>query len=104
MESLQKSFDVIVVGAGTGGTTAARFTAQKGLDVCLIDRKERSQIGNKICGDAVGTEIFDILNINHPKEDELSCHIKGAKLYSPNLNKCITLTDPKQAGYEINRL
>ncbi|TFG22849.1 MAG: NAD(P)/FAD-dependent oxidoreductase [Promethearchaeota archaeon] len=104
MESFQKSFDVIVVGAGTGGTTAARFTAQKGLDVCLIDRKERSQIGNKICGDAVGTEIFDILNINHPKEDELSCHIKGAKLYSPNLNKCITLTDPKQAGYEINRL
>lgn len=104
MENLQKSFDVIVVGAGTGGTTAARFAAQKGLDVCLIDRKESKQIGNKICGDAVGSEIFDILNINPPKDEELSCYIKGAKLYSPNMKKCLTLVDPKQAGYIVNRL
>ncbi|MFX0004853.1 MAG: geranylgeranyl reductase family protein, partial [Candidatus Hermodarchaeota archaeon] len=99
-----KSFDVIIVGAGTGGTTAARFVAKKGLDVCLIDRKQKAKIGDKICGDAVGNEIFDILKINHPKNKELSCHIKGAKLYSPNLKKCISLIDPKQAGYIVNRL
>jgi geranylgeranyl reductase family protein len=104
MENIQKSFDVLVVGAGTGGTTAARFAAMKGLDVCLIDRKQRDNIGDKICGDAVGNEIFDILNINHPKNEELSCHIKGAKLYTPNLKKCINLVDPKQAGYIVNRL
>ncbi len=104
MENIEKSFDVIIVGAGTGGTTAARFTAKKGLSVCLIDRKQRGDIGDKICGDAVGNEIFDILKINHPKNEELSCHIKGAKLYSPNLKKCITLLDPKQAGYIVNRL
>ena len=80
-----KFFDVIIVGAGTGGTTAARFTAKKGLNVCLIDRKKREDIGDKICGDAVGNEIFDILKISHPKDEELSCHIKGAKIYSPNL-------------------
>ncbi len=99
-----KFFDVIIVGAGTGGTTAARFTAKKGLNVCLIDRKKREDIGDKICGDAVGNEIFDMLKINHPKDEELSCHIKGAKLYSPNLKKCITIVDPKQAGYIVNRL
>jgi geranylgeranyl reductase family protein len=104
MEDLKKSFDIIVVGAGTGGTTAARFAAQKGLNVCLIDRKDRGDIGNKICGDAVGADIFDFLNINPPKDDDLSCHIKGAKLYSPNLQKCITLVDPKQAGYIVNRV
>jgi geranylgeranyl reductase family protein len=104
MESLKKSFDVIVVGAGTGGSTAARFAAKEGLDVCLIDRKPKKLIGDKICGDAVGTEIFDYLQISHPKGDELSCHIKGAKLYTPNLQKCITLMDPKQAGYIVNRL
>ena len=103
MESIQHSFDVIVVGAGTGGTTAARFAAKNGLDVCLIDRKPRDKIGIKICGDAVGNEIFGLLNINHPKNEELSCHIKGAKLYSPNLKKCLTLVDPKQAGYIVNR-
>ena len=104
MEKLHKTFDVIVVGAGTGGSTAARFVAEKGLDVCLIDSKDKKEIGNKICGDAVGAEIFDFLKIKHPKDDELSCKIKGAKLYSPNLKKCIDLTDPKQAGYIVNRI
>jgi geranylgeranyl reductase family protein len=104
MENIKKSFDVIVVGAGTGGSTAARFAAEKGLNVCLIDRKPRSKIGEKICGDAVGNDIFDFLSINHPKDEELSCYIKGAKLYSPNKKKCLTLLDPKQAGYIVNRL
>ena len=104
MENLQKSFDVIVVGAGTGGTTAARFAAENGLNVCLIDSKDKKEIGNKICGDAVGNEIFDFLKINHPRDEELSCKIKGAKLYSPDLKKCIDLTDPKQAGYIVNRI
>ena len=104
MEKLHKTFDVIVVGAGTGGSTAARFAAERGLNVCLIDSKDKKEIGNKICGDAVGAEIFDFLKIKHPKDDELSCKIKGAKLYSPNLKKCIDLTDPKQAGYIVNRI
>ncbi|MFX1274113.1 MAG: geranylgeranyl reductase family protein [Promethearchaeota archaeon] len=97
-------FDVIVVGAGTGGSIAARFAAQNGLKVCLIDRKTKDKIGDKICGDGVGTEIFNFLNINHPKDEELSCQIKGAKLYSPNLQKCLDMIDPKQAGYVVNRL
>ena len=98
-------FDIIIVGAGTGGTTAARFAAQKGLDVCLIDSKPREKIGDKICGDAVGTEAFELLKIDPPKAGvDLSCHIKGAKLYSPNLQKCINLIDPKQAGYVVDRL
>ena len=104
MEDIRSKFDIIVIGAGTAGTTAARFAAKRGLEVCLVDRKPRNQIGDKICGDAVGNEIFDFLNINHPKNEELSCHIKGAKLYPPNLKKCITLIDPKQAGYIVNRL
>jgi digeranylgeranylglycerophospholipid reductase len=104
MENLRKTYDVIVVGAGTGGSTAARFAAQYGLDVCLIDSKKSEEIGNKICGDAVPEDIFDFLRINPPKGVELSCHIKGAKLYSPNLKKCITMIDPKQVGYIVNRL
>jgi geranylgeranyl reductase family protein len=104
MENLHKTFDVVVVGAGTGGSTAARFAAEKGLKVCLIDSKDKKDIGNKICGDAVGNDIFDFLKIKHPRDDELSCKIKGAKLYSPDLKKCIDLTDPKQAGYIVNRI
>ena len=104
MENSQKTFDVIIVGAGTGGSIASRFAAKKGLSVCLIDSKEKKEIGNKICGDAVGNDVFDYLQIKHPQDDELSCKIKGAKLYSPDLKKCIDLTDPKQAGYIVNRI
>jgi digeranylgeranylglycerophospholipid reductase len=101
---ISKIYDVIVVGAGTGGAIAAQFAAKKGLNVCLIDRKEKNKIGDKICGDAVGSEIFGLLNISPPKDKELSCLIKGAKLYPPNMKKCLTLVDPKQVGYIINRL
>ncbi len=104
MEPIKKFFDIIVVGSGTGGATAARFAAKKGLEVCLLDSKEKDKVGDKICGDAVGTEVFEFLKINAPRGKELSCHIKGAKLYSPNLKKCIDLFDPKQAGYIVNRL
>ncbi|TXT67330.1 MAG: Digeranylgeranylglycerophospholipid reductase [Promethearchaeota archaeon] len=104
MESLDKVFDVIVVGAGTGGATAARFAAQNGLDVCLLDRKPRNEIGSKICGDAVGKEIFTLLNIKPPRGEELSCPIIGAKLYPPNREKCIEMKDPKQTGYIIDRI
>jgi len=104
MESEKTQFDVIVVGAGTGGTTAARFAAKKGLEVCLIDRKDRDDIGKKICGDAIGKEIFDMLQISPPSGKEKSCDIKGAKLYSPNRKKCINMIDPKQTGYIVDRL
>lgn len=103
-KDLDQQFDVLIVGAGTGGSIAARFAAKHDLKVCLIDTKKREKIGDKICGDAVGTEIFEFLDIPHPQEEELSCHIKGGKLYPPNMEKSITLTDPKQAGYIVHRL
>ncbi len=104
MELSENTFDVIVVGAGTGGSIAAQFAAKNGLNVCLIDRKERYKIGNKICGDAVGKEVFDVLKIEHPKGKELSCNIKGVKLYSPDRTKCITMIDPRQTGYIVDRV
>jgi digeranylgeranylglycerophospholipid reductase len=104
MQDFKSSYDLIVVGAGTGGTIAARFAALQGLKVCLLDTKTRSSIGDKICGDAVGTDVFHFLGINPPQNEELSCHIKGAKLYSADGKKCLDLMDPKQAGYIVHRL
>jgi len=47
-------FDVIVVGAGTAGCLAAKTTAEAGLKVCLVERKNQKDIGEKVCGDALG--------------------------------------------------
>src|SRR5688572_12603500 len=51
--------DVIVVGAGPGGATAAMALAQKGYDVLLLDRQSFPR--DKICGDAIPASAIDIL-------------------------------------------
>lgn len=53
--------DVLVVGAGPAGSTAARFCAGKGTDVLMIDR--RSEIGYPVqCGEFLPSskEMYDI--------------------------------------------
>jgi geranylgeranyl reductase family protein len=43
--------DVIVVGAGPGGSTAASLLARRGLDVLLLDKSDFPR--DKVCGDAL---------------------------------------------------
>ena len=54
-------YDVIIAGAGTGGATTAYTLAKRGHSVLLIDRKERDNIGNKTCGDALGNHHIEEL-------------------------------------------
>ena len=51
--------EVIVVGAGPGGATAAILLAQKGYDVLLLDRSTFPR--DKVCGDAVPGRALDLL-------------------------------------------
>lgn len=51
--------DVIVVGAGPGGSTTATALAQQGHDVLLIDRHTFPR--DKICGDAISQECIRIM-------------------------------------------
>ena len=51
--------DVIVVGAGPGGATAAFFMARAGLRVLLIDKSGFPR--DKICGDAISGKSIEIL-------------------------------------------
>lgn len=51
--------DVIVVGAGPGGSTTAMALAQKGYDVLLLDRQTFPR--DKICGDAVPATALELL-------------------------------------------
>ena len=53
------TYDVIVVGAGPGGSTAASFMAQKGLQVLLIDKSDFPR--DRVCGDAISGKSVDVL-------------------------------------------
>ena len=97
-------YDIIIVGAGTGGALAAKTTAKLGLNTLLLERKPAESVGDKVCGDAAEQRDFDQLNIALPKGDELENTIKASNLYSPDQRVCRSLSETGSAGFIINRI
>ena len=96
--------DVIVVGAGTAGCMAAKNIAKAGFKVYLIDLNKKEEIGEKVCGNAVGTHHFNELGLAYPKGDELSNTIEAVKIYSPDLQTIFTVKGGKGVyGFMLNR-
>ena len=98
-----EKFDVIVVGAGTAGCLAAKTTAEAGLKVCMIERKERGEIGEKVCGDALGEHHLRTVGLEKPQGGELEKRIEGVKIYSPDLKTVFTIAYEDYVGYMLNR-
>ncbi|MFW9789440.1 MAG: geranylgeranyl reductase family protein [Candidatus Thorarchaeota archaeon] len=76
-------YDVVVIGAGPGGATAARALAKNGLEVCLIDKDRFPR--DKPCGGGFSQGIIDEFSYLKPRTDEF---LKGVArvgvLHSPN--------------------
>ena len=94
---------MIVVGAGTAGCLAAKTTAEAGLKVCLVERKKSEEIGEKICGDALGEHHLKTLGLEKPQSGELEKRIEGIKIYSPNMQTVFTIEHEDFVGYLLNR-
>jgi len=97
-------FDIIVVGAGTGGCIAAKTGAKMGYKVCLIDHKPNQEIGDKICGDAIGKHHFDRLGIAPPRDKEQASLIKGIDIFSPDVKTVFRTKGEGLHGFMVNRL
>jgi geranylgeranyl reductase family protein len=95
--------DVIVVGAGTAGCLAAKTAAEAGLKVCLVERKSQKEIGEKICGDALGEHHLKALDLKPPQHGELERRIEGVKIYSPDLETVFTVRHEDFSGFLLNR-
>jgi len=98
-----EKYDAIVVGAGTAGCLAAKTVAEKGLKVCLIEKKPKSEVGDKICGDALGEHHLKFLGLEKPTGGELEAKIDGIKIFSPDENTVFTIADKDFIGYLLNR-
>lgn len=96
-------YDIIVVGAGTAGCLAAKTAAKAGLNVCLVERKRREEVGEKVCGDALGEHHLKTLGLEKPQGGELDKRIEGIKIYSPDLNTVFTVEHEDFVGYLLNR-
>ncbi len=98
-----EKFDVVVVGAGTAGCLAAKTTAEAGLSVSLVERKRMEEIGEKICGDALGEHHLRTIGLEKPQGNELEKRIEGVKIYSPDMETVFTIEYEDYVGYMLNR-
>ena len=98
-----KKFDAIVIGAGTGGCMTAKTVAGKGLEVCLIDRKTGKDVGEKVCGDAIGKHHFDELKLECPKGEELKRKVTGIKIFSPDMKTVFHVKAERFHGFIVDR-
>jgi digeranylgeranylglycerophospholipid reductase len=101
-------YDVIVAGAGTGGATTAYTLAKRGHSVLLIDRKERDDIGNKTCGDALGShhilELRELVGIPELPKGIVEYQVNGIDLISPDREHRLRMEGPTTTGMSFNRL
>jgi len=99
-----KKYDLVIVGAGTAGSFAAQLAAKADLKVALLDKKPEEKVGEKICGDEISKTHFESVGLTKPQSEEISCEIRGADLYPPNLKNPLILRQWKEFnGWTVNR-
>jgi len=96
-------YDVVVVGAGPGGSSAAKWAAKSGAKVLMIEK--RQEIGSPVrCGEGIAKIWLDELGIK-PDKKWIANEVKGARIISPN-GTILTLTEKlagNECGYVVER-
>jgi digeranylgeranylglycerophospholipid reductase len=97
---LRNEYDIIVVGAGPAGSMAARYAAEQGVSVLMLE-KDRD-VGYPVrCGEAVskaGLEEFIDSN-----ENWIKAHITKFSFISPDETEVVLKFDAKDEGYIVER-
>ena len=97
-----KTWDVIIVGAGPGGTSAAKTISKKGFDVLLFEKDKLPRY--KVCGGAIPQEFveeiklpdeiidrkFDYLTLHHSNGTIIDRKGKGVCLWRSKLDNYMT--------------
>lgn len=94
--------DVLVVGAGPAGITNSLFLSRFGIEHILLEKEDFPR--DKICGDALGGKVMDILHDLAPSElnnfaaDPKNAVIpKGIKFVAPDFTELdVAFPQPKQ--------
>lgn len=94
------NYDVIVVGAGPAGATAAKFLAEKGVSVLLVDKSKFPR--DKPCGGAMS--IRTLKRFPYISEDLVSSYSFGGSVYSSSLkNRVVVQNDDPIAAFVVRK-
>lgn len=90
-------YDVLVVGGGPSGSSAARYAAMNGARTVMIEK--RQEIGSPVrCGEGLSKSLLDEVKI--PRSDKwIANEVEGARIFGPS-EECMTLR-AEQAGNEV---
>ena len=96
----EERYDVVIVGAGPAGSVTAKTTAERGLDVLLIERNPEIGVPVK-CAEGVSKEIEQFVSID---KKCICAEVNGANIYGPDGTK-VTLSGEKmeEVGYVLER-
>jgi len=95
---MEDRFDVIVVGAGPGGSTVAKGCAEAGLKTIILEK--RPQIGIPVlCAEGIDTQGLEDHLTPHPSW--IASKVEGGRLHGPN-GEVAQVRHP-QAGYILER-
>ena len=82
-------FDVTVVGAGPAGSTTAKFLAEKGVKVLLIDKDRFPR--DKPCGGGIPLRTLKRFRYLREEDDLIDSYSYGGYAYSPSLKYRVEL-------------
>jgi len=95
-------YDIVVVGSGPAGTVTARFAAESGAKVLIIER--RAEVGVPVlCGEGISRKIDEWNIIKGTRW--IAGKMEGARIYSPD-GTCVKLSAEmagNETGYVIYR-
>src|SRR5213592_1580800 len=93
---MEREVDVLVIGAGPTGSTAAKYAARGGADVLLVEK--RSEIGTPVrCGEGVAKRWLDEIGL--APSGEFICHeVEGVRVIAPDGTALVV--DETRAGNE----
>ncbi|MBT4138926.1 MAG: FAD-dependent oxidoreductase, partial [Candidatus Latescibacteria bacterium] len=91
----KEMYDLVIVGGGPAGATAALYAQRAGLKTCLVDKATFPR--DKICGDALSGKVVSILH-------ELDLLDKIAELPGAPIHEVVFGSpNHKQASVDLNR-
>lgn len=98
--SVSRQYDVVVVGAGPAGATVARFAAERGLQVLLLEK--RQEIGSPVrCAEGINRDM--LLPFLEPEERWISAKIKRSQMVAEDTREARSFAG-EETGYVLERL